>query len=93
MPAYYALAGGDRYAVIFRKIFNVSAWFHERYCQPTAVQKQKARAEKEKHADQNRVLFGRTKSEKVLTQAEMTKAQRFLDHNRLEKSDKPDAEK
>lgn len=55
--------------------------------------KQKARAEKEKRADQNRVLFGRTKSEKVLTQAEMTKAQRFLDQNRLEKSDKPDVEK
>src|SRR5690606_18473404 len=39
VPTYYALAGSDLNAVIFRKIFNVSAWFHERYCQPTAVQK------------------------------------------------------
>ncbi len=54
--------------------------------------KQKARVEKEKQADRNRVLFGRTKTEKSLTQAEMTKAQRFLDQNRLEKSDKPDRE-
>ncbi|MFK0685073.1 DUF4169 family protein [Ochrobactrum sp. BD67] len=55
--------------------------------------KQKARAEKEKQADQNRVLFGRTKSEKSFAQAEMTKAQRFLDQNRLEKSDTPDETK
>lgn len=55
--------------------------------------KQKARAEKEKQADQNRVLFGRTKSEKSVAQAEMTKAQRFLDQNRLEKSDTPDETK
>ena len=55
--------------------------------------KQKARAEKEKQADQNRVLFGQTKSEKSFAQAEMTKAQRFLDQNRLEKSDTPDETK
>jgi len=54
--------------------------------------KQKARVEKEKQADRNRILFGRTKTEKSLTQAEATKAERFLDQNRLEKSDKPDRE-
>ncbi len=55
--------------------------------------KQKARAEKEKQTDQNRVLFGRTKSEKSFAKAEITKAQRFLDQNRLEKSDTPDEKK
>lgn len=55
--------------------------------------KQKARAEKEQQADRNRLLFGRTKSEKRFAQAETTKAQRFLDQNRLEKNDKPDEKK
>ena len=55
--------------------------------------KQKARTEKAKQAEQNRILFGRTKSEKSQAQAETTKMQRFLDQNRLEKNNKPDGEK
>lgn len=52
--------------------------------------KQKARAEREKQADQNRILFGRTKAEKELSRAATTKAERFLEQNRREKTDKPD---
>lgn len=55
--------------------------------------KQKARAEKEKQADQNRIQFGRTKPEKAFARTETTKAERFLDQNRLEKNDKPDETK
>lgn len=55
--------------------------------------KQKARAEKEKQADQNRTHFGRTKSEKTLALKETAKAQRFLDQNRLEKNERSDEEK
>lgn len=55
--------------------------------------KQKARAEKEKQADQNRVQFGRTKTEKAFARTEAAKAERFLDQNRLEKNDKPDETK
>ena len=43
------------------------------------ARKQKARAEKEARADENRVAFGRTKAEKNLT-----KAQRDLARSRLE---------
>ncbi|MEL4375681.1 DUF4169 family protein [Brucella cytisi] len=55
--------------------------------------KQKARAEKEKQADQNRIQFGRTKTEKAFVRTETTKAERFLDQNRLEKNDKSDETK
>ncbi|MFQ0812909.1 hypothetical protein AVM02_11630 [Brucella anthropi] len=55
--------------------------------------KQKARAEKEKQADQNRIHFGRTKSEKALARTEATKAERFLDQNRLQKNERSDDEK
>ena len=47
------------------------------------ARKQRARAEKDKAAEQNRLNFGRTKAEKALTQAERDKATRTLDGHRL----------
>ncbi|WP_425647095.1 DUF4169 family protein [Agrobacterium leguminum] len=49
--------------------------------------KQKARSEKEKQAEQNRLSFGRTKTEKSLTSALNEKAEKALDQGRLEKND------
>lgn len=49
--------------------------------------KQKARSEKERHAEQNRITFGRTKAEKTLTQALNDKAERALDQGRIERQD------
>ncbi|MFJ1308644.1 DUF4169 family protein [Agrobacterium sp. P15N1-A] len=49
--------------------------------------KQKARSEKEKQAEQNRLSFGRTKTEKNLTSALNEKAGKALDQGRLEKND------
>jgi hypothetical protein len=54
--------------------------------------KAKARVEKEKAADQNRLTFGRTKAEKNLTAALNEKAQKLLDQSRLERrNDESDA--
>ena len=50
--------------------------------------KTKARVEKEKHADQNRLSHGRTKAEKSLTGALNEKAEKALDQAKLEKSRK-----
>lgn len=47
--------------------------------------KQKARSEKEKQAEQNRLTFGRTKAEKSLTNALNEKAERSLDQGKLDK--------
>ncbi|MBB4006102.1 DUF4169 family protein [Allorhizobium taibaishanense] len=52
--------------------------------------KAKARADKEKQADQNRLTFGRTKAEKKLTSALNDKARAALDQSKLE--GKPAAE-
>lgn len=52
--------------------------------------KTRARAEKEKSAEQNRISFGRTKAEKDLTRARNEKAEKTLDQGRL---DKPDGER
>lgn len=52
--------------------------------------KNKARASKEKQAEQNRVLFGRTKAEKDFVQAETRKTENFLANNKLDSRDKPD---
>lgn len=55
--------------------------------------KGKARAEKERQADQNRLTFGRTKAEKSLTKALNEKAGKALDQGRIEKpgdGEKPD---
>lgn len=49
--------------------------------------KQKARSEKEKQAEQNRLSFGRAKAEKNLTSALNEKAEKALDQGRLEKND------
>lgn len=55
--------------------------------------KQKTRESREKQAEQNRILHGRTKVEKDFARQEAKKAERFLDNNRLEKRDEPDAKK
>ena len=47
--------------------------------------KRAERAEKEKSAEQNRLAHGRTKAEKSLTKALNEKAERALDHGKLEK--------
>jgi hypothetical protein len=46
--------------------------------------KKQARSEKEKQAEQNRVSFGRTKSEKQLSTKLNEKAQKALDQGRIE---------
>lgn len=48
------------------------------------ARKQKARAEKEQQADQNRVLFGRTKGEKLKQAAEKTLADRKIEAHKRE---------
>ena len=47
------------------------------------ARKQKARAEAEKTAGQNRISFGRTKAERKLTEAERDKAARHVDGHKL----------
>ena len=54
------------------------------------VRKRKAKDAEDKTAAQNRVLFGRTKAEKQFDQTTTRKANRFLDDNRLEKTDTKD---
>ncbi|MBP1876914.1 DUF4169 family protein [Agrobacterium rubi] len=49
--------------------------------------KQKARTEKDKQAEQNRLTFGRTKAEKNLTSALNDKADRALDQGKLDKGE------
>ncbi|TCL93883.1 uncharacterized protein DUF4169 [Rhizobium sp. PP-WC-2G-219] len=48
--------------------------------------KQKTRAEDEKTAEQNRITFGRTKSEKTMTKALNETSERRLDQGRRETS-------
>lgn len=47
----------------------------------------KARSEKERQAEQNRLSFGRTKAEKNLTDALNARAEKTLDQGRLDRSD------
>ena len=54
------------------------------------VRKQKARSDKEKQAEQNRIAFGRTRAEKTLTHALNEKARKTLDQGRLEKDTEED---
>ncbi|MCX2697769.1 MULTISPECIES: DUF4169 family protein [Ochrobactrum] len=54
--------------------------------------KNKARTSKEKQAEENRILFGRTKVEKDFARQEARKSERFLVNNKLEQSNKPDDE-
>lgn len=51
------------------------------------VRKQKARAEAEKTAAQNRIAFGRTKAERKLTEAERDKAARHVDGHKLDRDE------
>lgn len=51
------------------------------------ARKAKARVEKEKTAEQNRLTFGRTKAEKQLTKALNEKAERRLDQGKLDRPD------
>lgn len=48
------------------------------------VRKQKARSAKEDQATQNRVLFGRTKAEKLKQAAEKTQAEKHIDGHKRE---------
>ena len=49
------------------------------------VRKQKARAEKETQAEQNRILFGRTKAEKLKQATEKAQADKHIEgHKRDE---------
>lgn len=50
------------------------------------VRKQRKRDEADKQAEQNRISFGRSKPERMLTEAEKTLAAKRLDGHRL----KPD---
>lgn len=55
--------------------------------------KQKARSDKDRQAEQNRISFGRTKAEKSLTRALNDKAEQALDQSKRETnkgSDEPD---
>lgn len=54
--------------------------------------KNKARSSKEEQADQNRILFGRTKAERDFAREEARKANIFLVNNKLELIDKPETE-
>jgi hypothetical protein len=51
--------------------------------------KQKERAEKQKAAEQNRISFGRTKTEKNLTQARNEKVEKQLDQGKIDKPEPP----
>jgi hypothetical protein len=53
------------------------------------ARKQKARAEKEARADENRIAFGRTKTEKNLTKAEQDLAKSRLDSHKRDDSEMP----
>ena len=53
------------------------------------ARKQKARAEKEARADENRIAFGRTKAEKNLTKAEQDLAKSCLDSHKRDDDEKP----
>jgi len=53
------------------------------------ARKQKARAEKEARADENRLAFGRTKAEKNLTQARQDLAKNRLDQHKRDDNETP----
>jgi hypothetical protein len=51
------------------------------------ARKQRARQDADKQAEQNRITFGRSKTERLVTQAEREKAARALDGHRLPADD------
>lgn len=57
------------------------------------ARKAKARNEKERQAEQNRLTFGRTKAEKSLTRALNEQTNRRLDQGRIEASSDNEPEK
>lgn len=57
------------------------------------ARKAKARNEKERQAEQNRLTFGRTKAEKSLTRALNEQASRRLDQGRIGPSSDDEPEK
>jgi Domain of unknown function (DUF4169) len=54
------------------------------------VRKVKARSDKERAAEQNRISFGRTKQEKTLTKALNEKAAKMLDQSKLDRPSSDD---
>ncbi len=54
------------------------------------ARKNRARAEKEKSASENRILFGRTKAEKDLTRARNEKAEKTLDQGKIDSPEDDD---
>ncbi|WP_414473667.1 DUF4169 family protein [Microvirga sp. M2] len=53
------------------------------------ARKQKARAEKEARAEQNRIAFGRTRAERELTRAERELAERRIDSHKRDEPETP----
>ena len=53
------------------------------------ARKNKARAEKEARADENRLAFGRTKAEKNLTKARQDLAKNRLDQHKRDDNETP----
>jgi hypothetical protein len=51
------------------------------------ARKAKARTEREKEAEANRIAFGRTKAEKAATGAERERSRRVIDSHRREPQD------
>ena len=51
------------------------------------IRKQKARADKDMQAAQNRVLFGRTKAEKLREAAEKSLAERRIDGHKKDETE------
>jgi len=49
--------------------------------------KSRTRSERQKQAEENRVRFGRTKAEKLISEARKTTAENHLDGHKLEKDD------
>lgn len=52
-----------------------------------AVRKAKARTEKEREAEANRIKFGRRKGDKAIAEAEQAKLDRTLDGAKIEETD------
>ncbi|MBB3018076.1 hypothetical protein FHR70_001116 [Microvirga lupini] len=53
------------------------------------ARKQKARAEKEARAEQNRITFGRTKAEKTLTKVEQDMTKTRLEGHKRDSDETP----
>jgi hypothetical protein len=56
------------------------------------ARRRKARAERERAAEQNRLLHGRSKAEKSRDESERARAASFLESHRRKKPDESDAD-